>query len=356
MKIVNLILTSQNGGAEQVAIDYCHVLKNYLNHEVLAIVKDDAPYAHKFEELGVKVKKIKNNLGYFDFFAINSIKNILKEFDADILISHAGRSMVLGRKAIKKIKNKKIFEIAVNHSMNVKRSVDADMIISVNKQIFYRTIDLGKTAEKSFILPNAIDMSDAIIDAPKVNLQNKKTIILGVIGRLDKRKGFRYVISALKLLEGFSDKNFILKIAGSGPREQFLKQSTAKLKLEDKVQFLGWTNDKKKFFNEIDIFIMPSQRETFGLVLLEAMKFRKPIIACDADGPKKIIRNEIDGFLISLEPLVDTEIRLAGAVKRVLQEPDLVNKMIENSFARLKEKFSFEAMAMNLKEIVGKVG
>jgi len=351
MKIVNLILTSQNGGAEQVAVDYCNILKNRLNHEVLAIVKSDAPYAHKFEEQGVQVKKVKNNFGYFDFFTINSVENILKEFDVDLLISHAGRSMIIGRKAISKIKNKKVFEIAVNHSMNVKRSIAADIIISVNKQIFYRTIDAGKTAEKSFVLSNAIDVADAEFNYSKTDLQNKKTIILGVIGRLDKSKGFDLAIKAIKLLEGFLDKNFILKIAGSGEEENSLKKLTAQLKLENKIQFLGWT-DKKKFFNDIDIFIIPSKKETFGLVILEAMKFHKPIIACNADGPKEIIRNEIDGLLVNLEPLESVECGISEAVKKMLQNKDYVNQMIENSFKRLQEKYSFEAMSKNLKDII----
>ncbi len=59
MKIVNIILTSQNGGAEQAFIDYTVVLKK-LGHEVVAIVKEDAPYADKISELGITTKKIAN--------------------------------------------------------------------------------------------------------------------------------------------------------------------------------------------------------------------------------------------------------------------------------------------------------
>ena len=70
MKIVSTILTSQNGGAEQVFIDQLLALRN-LGHEVLAIVKIDAPYAQKLEKLGIEVRKIKNNLGYRDFLAVS---------------------------------------------------------------------------------------------------------------------------------------------------------------------------------------------------------------------------------------------------------------------------------------------
>lgn len=355
MKIINIILTSQNGGAEQAFVDYTVVLKN-LGHEVLVILKDDAPYSEELVKLGVKVEKIKNNFGFCDFFAVAKIKKITEEFSADTVMAHMGRSVVLARSAIKKIKNKKVFLVAVNHSMNVKRSIGADLIFSVNKEIFYRTVQFGQSEKNSFVIPNAIDLTDAIEVAPHVDLRDKKEIVLGCIGRLDKAKGFRYGIKTIKKLQEmpqFSDKKFILKIAGSGQRETFLRSLAKELGLEDKIQFLGWTKDKKSFFDSIDIFLMTSQRETFGLVVLEAMKYRKPIISVDADGPKEILRNEIDALMVNLEPLDDTQDRIAPAVARIINEPDLVNSMIENSFIRLKEKFSYQALKARMKECFG---
>ena len=353
MKIVNIILTSQNGGAEQVFIDYSRILRDGLGHEVLAITKEDAPYASKLEALNIPVKKIKNNFGYHDIFVVYAIKKFLEESNADTVVAHAGRSMVLVRKAIKKIKHKKILLVAVNHSMNVKRSIGADVAISVNRPMFFRTIDAGQSEEKSFVIHNAIDLTGVVDPAPVVHLQDKKIITLGAIGRLDKAKGFRYAVKVIKLLENFPDKKFVLKIAGLGIREPFLRRLARDLEIEDRVEFVGWVQDKKSFFDSIDIFLLTSQRETFGLVVLEAMKFRKPIIACDADGPKEILRNKFDGLLISLEPLEDTEYRLAEAIKEMISDDAATNKMIENSLITLQKKFSFEALTAKLGEIFG---
>lgn len=345
-------MTSQNGGAEQVFIDYSAVLKK-LGHDVLVIIKSDAPYADSVSDLGIKVKKIKNSFGHHDFFAVKEIQKILEEFNADAVFAHVGRSMVLVRKAIKKITNKKILLVAINHSMNVKRSIGADLILSVNREIFYKTVQLGQSESKSFVMPNAIDLTDAITIAPKVNLQKKETIVIGVLGRLDKTKAFNYAIKSLAQLSKISDKNFILRIAGSGPRESHLRKLTNELNLEKKVEFLGWIKNKKEFFESIDILCVPSQCETFGVVLLEAMKFRKPIISTNADGPREILRNEIDGLLVDLEPLDDVPNRITNAVLRIINEPELVNSMIKNSFVRLKEKFSYEALEARMKEVVG---
>jgi len=356
MKIVNIILTSQNGGAEQVLIDYSRVLKDELGHEVLAIVKHDAPYAATLERLNIPLKKIKNNFGYHDIFSINEIKKILQEFNADTVIAHAGRSMVLVKKAVKKIKDKKIFVVAVNHSMNVKRSIGADIVISVNRLIFFNTIDRGQAEDKSFVIHNAIDLSDCVATSPNINLQDKNKIILGVIGRLDKAKGFHFAIKAIKLLENHaSGKKFILKIAGAGSEEKYLRNLTKELQVEDKVEFVGWANNKKEFFDSIDIFLLTSQRETFGLVLLEAMKFRKPIIACNADGPKEIMRNGVDGLLIGLKPLNKIEYRFVDAIEKMIEDPDFVNEILKHSFVALKEKFSFDSLTKRLREIFGEI-
>lgn len=354
MRIVNIILTSVNGGAEQVFIDYCHVLKTYLNHDVFAIVKEDAPYAHQLDQHQIAYKKIKNNFGDYDILASKNIAKILQEYNADIVIAHVGRSAVLVKRALKKIKNKKIFQINVNHSMNVKRSLGADVIISVNKEIFYKTVDAGQSPDRSFVVNNAIDLFDAREIAPKINFAQKDTIILGSMARLDKAKAFRFSIYTIHLLKKLSNKKFILKIAGSGPREPFLRNLVKELNLENEVQFLGWVKDKKAFYDDIDIYILSSQKETFGLVLLEAMKYRKPIITTDCDGPKEIIRPEIDGLMVAIEPQESVQERMAQAVLKMIEQPELVEKMLQNSFTRLKERYSLDNVAKSLNDIIGR--
>lgn len=355
MKIVNIILTSQNGGAEQAFLDYTNALKN-LGHEVVVILKTEAPYAGELEKLGVVVKKIENKFGYYDFFAVRNIQKILAESQADIVISHIGRATVLTRKAVKKITNKKIFQIAVNHSGNVKRSVGADIVLSVNKRIFFDTVEAGQNEERSFVIPNAIDLSDALEPSPQASLQEKQKITIGVIGRLDRSKGFDYAIKALKNLEKISDKNFILKIAGGGYYEPVLRDLVKQLGLENKVEFLGWIKNKKDFFNSIDIFCLPSKNEPFGIVILEAMKFAKPIISTDADGPLEILTHEKDALMVDLNPQSNTEERIAKAIMRIVSEAELANELVKNAAQKLRAKYSYAALEKRLGEIVGKVG
>jgi glycosyltransferase involved in cell wall biosynthesis len=350
MKIAHIILTSQNGGAEQVFIDYIRILKN-IGHENFAIIKNDAPYFSKLENLKIKTQKIVNKFGYYDFLASKEIKDFIEENKIDIVIAHAGKSMVLAHKALKKITNKKVILVAVNHSYNIKRSLCADIIFSVNKEIFFKTIDKKRTPENSFIINNAIDLEGFEPNFPENNFVGKSPIILGVIGRFHKAKGFDSAIDALKILQKNSLQKIILKIAGTGEEMANLQKKVKDLNLENEVEFLGWIADSKDFFSQIDIFILSSKIETFGLVILEAMKYGKPIIATNCDGPKEILRHEIDGLFVDIKSSEPLPNQIAKAVEKLISDEKLANNLVKNSHQRLKSRFSLEILERMLGEI-----
>lgn len=353
MKIANLILTSQNGGAEEVFIDYILTFKA-LGHDVLAIIKNDAPYEQRLLDYGIEVKKVKNKFGFGDVLAVNNIARCLKEFRADALVCHMGRSHVLGRKAISKIKKKHIFQISVNHSDNVKRSIGSDVVISTNNEIFYKTIELGQSEDKSFIVPNAISLTDIVTKVGKIDLEKKDEITIGLIGRLDRTKGFDYVIRAMESLCKKTDKKIKLKIAGDGYfKSELMKVVEDNPCVKDKIEFLGWIENKKDFFDSIDIFILPSLNEPFGLVLLQAMKYAKPIITTDCDGPKEILVDKKHALFVARSPIEHLSAEITNKVLDLIHDPKLANNLVNNSLLRVQEKYSYDALTARLKEIVG---
>jgi glycosyltransferase involved in cell wall biosynthesis len=152
--------------------------------------------------------------------------------------------------------------------------------------------------------------------------------------------------------EKFKRKKFILKIAGIGEEESKLKKMVKDLSLEFDVKFLGWIN-KEDFFNEIDIFLLTSNVETFGLVTLEAMKYKKPIISTNTDGSLEIIRDGVDGLLVDNNSTEDIELQFAKAIQKICEDDNFSNQMVNNAYQRLLEKFTFNNLQNNLKEIFG---
>lgn len=353
MKIVNVILTSVNGGAEKVFLDYCKILKERLGHEVYAIILENAPYSKKLDEIGVKYHKISNKFGYYDPFAICAIKEALIEFDAQVTISHAGKASILTRKAIKKSK-KTIYETCVNHSNNVKRSIGANMVICVNKNIFYQVIDRGQKPEEAAIVHNAIEVEDSqkIFNTDKINFTNDE-ITLGMMARLDRHKGFLEALESLNQIK--SKKNFKLLIAGQGFFRKDIDEKISELGLEEKVKFCGWIDKPQDFFDKIDIFLFPSiKNETFGIVLLESIKASTPVICSNDFGPQEIIRPNEDGVMLDLKPAENFSAKIASAVEGLVSNPDNARKMAKSAHERLLKRFSFDNLEMNLRDLFGK--
>ena len=335
MKIINLLLSNKNGGVEQSFVAYCLILKS-LNHEVLAIVRKGAPYKNNIEELGIKVIEIENNFGHWDFFVIKNLRKTIKDFEVNLIFAHVGKAISLSKKTLKKFQ--KIPLIAINHSNNVKRSIGADVILSVNKEIFYKTIDYGQAENRSFVMPNFIEYDQELQKEFNYNdFSFNSKIRIGTMGRLAKEKGLEYLIKTIKILK---DQNHSVEliIAGDGELKQELENLTKSLNLDEEVKFIGWTNNKEKFFSSIDIFCLSSLEETFGIVLLEAMKYGKPIISSNCDGPKIIIKNEVSGILVDKK----SPEQIAAAILKLKNNPELVFDLVTNAKENLLKNYSLK--------------
>ncbi len=353
VKIANILLSNQNGGVEQSFVGYCRILKN-LGHEVLAIVGEEAPYIKDLQSLDIQIIQVKNSFGYYDFPAISKIKKSLENFGCQLVFAHTGRAIILAKKSIKKL-SKKIPLIAVNHSRNVKRSIGADIVLSVNKEIFYKTVDLGQAANRSFVMPNFIDIDkneEQKFELKDFILNQDKPIVIGTIARLAKEKNLEFLIEAVKIL---SDQNYQikLKIAGSGQEEQGLRNLCTSLNLNQQVEFLGWIEDKKSFFSQIDIFCLPSKEETFGIVLLEAMLYNKPIVTTNTDGAKMILKDKISGILVDNSDQTKLASLIASAILDLLNNPEIIFDLTTNAKRDLVKFYSTQAVESNIKEIIG---
>lgn len=133
------------------------------------------------------------------------------------------------------------------------------------------------------IIPNAITLSDFPATKRPIDHVGKRTILF--IGRLERRKGVKYLLKAYQLLAQSMD-NIELVIAGNGSDREKLEEMTAELDLPN-VKFLGYVDDKTKkdLLASADLFCAPAIfGESFGIVLLEAMSSGLVTVAGDNPG------------------------------------------------------------------------
>ncbi len=134
--------------------------------------------------------------------------------------------------------------------------------------------------------------------------KDKNKIIIGIVKTLAPTYGIEYLIRAIKELEDILEKEIFNKIEvhiyGKGYLEEELKQLTVDLNLGEKVKFLGFikNTDVPKAINKMDIFVVPSLEESFGVAAVEAMACEIPVIASDADGLKEVVVNNEIGFIV----------------------------------------------------------
>ncbi|MCK9186700.1 glycosyltransferase family 4 protein [Candidatus Gracilibacteria bacterium] len=178
----------------------------------------------------------------------------------------------------------------------------------------------------------------------------KDTLIIISVAELHERKGLKYLIKAMSTIKE-KYPNIKLVIVGEGPDRKNLENLIEDLKLENHIILLGRRKEIPKLLKSSNIFVLPSRREAFGLVNLEAMITPLPVIASKVGGIPEIIKDGETGILV--EP--ENEKELAQALEALISDPKLREKMAEKGFLRVKENFSAQKMAEKYEKLYAKL-
>lgn len=184
-----------------------------------------------------------------------------------------------------------------------------------------------------------------------INVRKNKGIFqILSIGYLIERKGFEYLIKATKKVLK-KHGNVELIIIGSGPLENQLKKLIKELKLEDSIQIISNVSDEKllELYNSSDLFVLPSvvdsqgNTEGLGVVLLEAMACKLPVMGSNIGGIPDIIQNGETGLLVLEKDISE----ISRGITELIEDDDLREKLAINGHKMVKRKFSWEKIAEN---------
>jgi glycosyltransferase involved in cell wall biosynthesis len=176
--------------------------------------------------------------------------------------------------------------------------------------------------------------------------------VIGAVGRLVERKGFKYLIDAMPLLLR-KRPNLTLAIVGEGPLKESLQRQAASLGLADKVRFLGFRRDLRYVLQAIDVFALPSLKEGLPITLLIVMAEGRPVVASAVDGVPTFVHHDRTGLLV---PPKDPE-KLAEAIARLLDDRSLAAQLGSAGRALAAREASVRATAAKVdKLILGALG
>jgi phosphatidylinositol alpha-mannosyltransferase len=150
------------------------------------------------------------------------------------------------------------------------------------------------------IIPNGIDLEHFSPDVPPIDEFRDGKLNILFVGRLEKRKGANYLLKAYRRVkEEIPDSRLLIVGPGTRLRKKYERQ-VRRQGLKD-VVFVGYASydDLPRYYQTADIFCSPATgRESFGIILLEAMAIGKPIVASNIDGYARLVNHGIDGLLV----------------------------------------------------------
>ena len=348
------------GGGEKLHLETALKFQK-LGHEIVVCSNEEAPLYSKSKKHSLEVFSLRvGNLSFLNPFKLYRCIRFFRASNVDAVVFSSSQDSKMAGIAARLAGVKKIVYLR-GLAAPIKSSV-------VNRYLFKSCLThiIANSEEtKRMILKNlspVIDLKKVHtvyhgIDVSKIDLSKKKIlpeiegkgrgIILGNAGRLTAQKGQKYLIDiALYLKE--KGLEFTLFIAGSGDMEGELRDLIDENELNNEIIMLGFVEDMDAFMNSIDVFLLTSEWEGFGFVLVEAMAREVPVVCFDITSNPEIIKDKETGFLA---PFADTR-KFSEYILTLTKESNARIEMGKAGRQRVLKEFVIEDRILELNQSI----
>ncbi len=325
MKIAILIQSMQTGGIQRVAVDQMRELERR-GHEAHLITFIPEPEGDSLMESVSVPAERRHYVSYPRMRSMRGLmetKRLLKDLKLDVVITHHWFANTVGRVAayFAGVRSVITFEHSVYDTHKPPRQLFYDRllqnwckhIVAVSEAVKDSLVRNGIRAERITVLANGINLSrftpHAFSEGP---------VRLLSVGRLVGDKGIDVLIAAMKKTSGVT-----LRIVGEGPERGVLEKSVRESGLSDRISFLGARNDIPQLLVEADALVLPSRREGFGLVAVEARASGVPVVASDLPALRDIVQDGVNGLLVT----PDNAGALSQAIKKITEDTELRRRL-----------------------------
>lgn len=249
---------------------------------------------------------------YAAYFAKQILKD--KGVDLPIITTLHGTDITL-------VGSHPAYKPAVEFSIN-----KSDAVTAVSESLKMETYEFFNITNEIQVITNFIDNTQFHFDCDDCNCksQEEEKLIIHV-SNLRKVKRIDDVVSIFYEIQ--KEVNARLIIVGEGPEWEAASERISKLGINNKVKNLGKVNDLYKVLCSADLFLLPSEKESFGLAALEAMAAKVPVISSNAGGIPEVNTDGETGFVL---PVGDTK-GMAEKALLLLKNPEMMKKFKENA-------------------------
>ena len=368
MKIFHLITSIDKGGAETHL--YSLIKKQVENKNTVLVIylKGNGYWKKYLNKIGVQVYKINfdNKFNIYNFFKVFfGLEKLVIKHKPKVVHAHLTSMELFGALLKFKLKNKFSFIITkhldsffLEASLGRKKFLkgiifdkfiinQCSKVICISKQVknyFQSKIPYSKKYSVIYYGFSSKDFKSSPDIKNKINILKNKyriqknDIVLTNIARHVKQKSLDVLLKAHAIYLK-KQKNTKLILVGRGPETKYLNNLALKLNTNQNIIWIDSYENIKDIYLLSDIFVLPSDYEGLGLVLLEAMSSKIPIIASNTSAIPEIIKNNKNGLLFKRGDYK----KLAQKFKQ-LESYSIKKKLINNGDRFLKKKFNLDNM------------
>jgi len=230
--------------------------------------------------------------------------------------------------------NHPFYKPAVSFSIN-----KSDVVTSVSQSLKEETYKLFNIKKEIHVIPNFIELNNNIknpnISCHRSVIAKENERIITHISNFRKVKRIPDIITVFnKIQQQIPAK---LMMVGDGPEKEKAENLCQELGISDKVIFFGNSNEIDKILSYTDLFLLPSETESFGLAALEAMAWSIPVISSNSGGLPEVNFEGISGYLSNVGDTDD----MAKNALRILKD-DVILAEFKNNALLVAEKFDIE--------------
>lgn len=226
----------------------------------------------------------------------------------------------------------------------------ADAITATSKMLATATAGLSGINRGVEVIPFGVDTE--LFKPGVAPVCKRPEIVVGTTKSLEDVYGIEHLIKAFALLCQPFD-NLRLMIVGGGTRGEHLQELSRELRVDHRVTFFGPVKhaDIPGFLARIDIFVVPSLQESFGVAAVEAASMGLPVVASNVGGLPEVVVDNLTGFLV---PPGDA-VSLSDAIQKLVINPDLREKMGRSGRKFVKEQYEWRVNAQQMRQLYKKL-
>lgn len=355
-----------HGGAEEALI---HLLRNREEAKmssVLVVLLEEGELKKVFESTGARVEVVDSGRirePWKIASAILKIRRLVTEHRADLVLGWMTKAHIYGGPAALMAKVPAIyFQMGLPDNGPIdrlSRVVPAAGALTCSE--FAAKLQQALVRYRVIGVPLAADFarfSEAAKESPadirrRLGLDANRPIV-GIVGRMQRWKGMHVFVEAMaRVFQKVPDCEGII-VGGmfklEPEYESWLRGRVKALGMEEKIRMVGMQRNVPEWMQAMDVVVHASEREPFGIVVIEAMALGKPVVATRPGGPEEIIRHDVDGQLVTWNKPAE----LAEAILKYLLEPEWARSVGERARQQSQE-YTMEKYAQRLGNAVRKL-